>query len=228
MCTAVAAASEPVRIFAAASLQGPLDTVARDWAHPTSISYAGSGMIARQISLGAPTDLVILANPDWMAWLQDKGSITRQPRDLVSNRLVLIGPRGAMPLPDPDATSLLGRLADTRLAMGLHASVPAGIYARAWLDHIGAWQALLPHLAETDSVRAALALVARGEVQLGIVYASDAAAEPDVEILWTVPQNQHPPIRYPAASITAEGAAFLDFLMTRTDVFLAAGFAALP
>jgi len=228
MCAAAAAASEPVRIFAAASLQGPLDTVARDWGHPTSISYAGSGTIARQISLGAPADVVILANPDWMAWLQEKGVVTDASRELISNRLVLIGPREAMPLLDPDAAALLVRLAGARLAMGQHASVPAGIYARAWLEHIDAWQALHPHLAETDNVRAALALVARGEVPLGIVYGSDAIAEPDVTLLWTVPQDQHPPIRYPAASITPEGAAFLDFLMTRTDAFLAAGFAALP
>ena len=218
----------PLTIFAAASLQGPLDEIARSWPGDTTISYAGSGTIARQISLGAPADVVILASPDWMDWLAERGHLYGAAIDLLSNRLVLIGPAGAAPLPAPSAEALRDRLGDGRLAMGQHEAVPAGLYAAAWLRHIGAWDGLRAQLAETENVRAALVLVSRGEAPLGLVYASDAAAEPGVAVLHTVPPDTHPPIRYPAAAITAAGAPFLDHLAAHRDRFVAAGFTALP
>ena len=221
-------APEPLRVFAAASLQGPLDTIARDWPAQVVVSYAGSGTLARQVSQGAPADVVILANSVWMDWLVERRDITAPVTDIVSNRLVLIGPAAARALPNPDPQALLDRLAGGRLAMGQHLSVPAGIYARAWLEHIDAWAVLRPHLAETDNVRAALFLVARGEVPLGVVYASDAFADARVFVLWTIPDDQHPTIRYPAAALTDRGAAFLGHLGTRTDAFVGAGFTALP
>jgi molybdate transport system substrate-binding protein len=220
--------ADPVRVFAAASLQGPLDQIGQNWPDGAAISYAGSGTVARQISLGAPADLVILANAAWMDWLSDQGHITAPATDLLSNRLVLIGPAGSAPMQDPKAADLLARLGGGRMAMGQHMSVPAGIYGKAWLDTIGAWDALRPHLAETDNVRAALVLVARGEMPLGLVYASDAVSSPAVDILWAVPPAQHPPIRYPAAALTPAGAAFLDHLRSQTAVFVAAGFEAVP
>jgi len=219
-----AATAAPTRVFAAASLQGPLDAVAANFASDVVISYAGSGTIARQVALGAPVDAIILANSLWADWLVDQGHAQPAPRDMLSNRLILIGPVGALPLPAPDADTLRDRLGDGRLAMGQHMSVPAGIYAQAWLAGIGAWDALRPHLAETENVRAALTLVARGEAPLGIVYASDAAATDAVSVLWTVPTDQHPPIHYPGLSFTGAGVAFLDHVMTQRDTFVAAGF----
>lgn len=218
----------PVRVFAAASLQGPLDKIALGWQGDVVASYGGSGTMAHQISRGAPADIVILASTAWMDWLLENGHIAGPATDVISNRLVVIGPVGSAPLPDPTASDLLHRLQDGRLAMGQHQSVPAGIYAKAWLQHIGAWDALRPHLAETDNVRAALVLVARGEMPLGVVYASDAASSEAVSVLWSVPPTQHPTIRYTAAALTPEGNAFLDYLLTRADAFIAAGFAALP
>lgn len=220
--------AEPLRIFAAASLQGPLDEIAQDWDGDAVISYAGSGTLARQISLGAPADIVILANSAWMDWLLENQHVSGPAIDVISNQLVLIGAQGSAPMPDPTAIDFLNRLQDGRLAMGQHLSVPAGIYAQAWLQAIGAWDALRPHLAETDNVRAALILVARGEMPLGVVYASDAMSGAPVSVLWTVPPAQHPPIRYPAAALTPAGADFLTYLGTRTDAFVAAGFTALP
>lgn len=231
LCGAVLAApgqAEPLRIFAAASLQGPLDEVAQNWSEDATISYAGSGTLARQISLGAPADVVILANETWMDWLLENGHVAAPVTDILSNTLVVIGPAGSAPLDAPTAGDLLARLGDGRLAMGQHQSVPAGIYAKAWLDAIGAWDTVRPHLAETDNVRAALILVARGEMPLGVVYGSDAASSDAVSVLWTVPASQHPPIRYPAAALTPVGADFLTYLGTQADVFVAAGFAALP
>ncbi|TMM55196.1 molybdate ABC transporter substrate-binding protein [Sulfitobacter sabulilitoris] len=208
-----AQAQDPVTVFAAASLRGALDDIARTYPAPVVVSYGGSGTMARQIALGAPADLVILASPDWMDWLRDQGALADRKRvDLLRNRLVLIGPAGARPLPNPDAAALLDALQGGRLAMGQRAAVPAGIYARAWLAGIGAWDALAPHLAETDNVRAALALVARGEATLGVVYATDAAADTSVDVLWTVPEDRHPPIVYPAAALSDAGDAFLRHL----------------
>ncbi|APX13814.1 molybdate ABC transporter substrate-binding protein [Tateyamaria omphalii] len=220
------AQAEPLRVFAAASLQGPLDAVAATWDGPVVISYGGSGAMARQISQGAPADAVILANADWSDWLLDRGIGTAPPRPLLSNGLVVVGPAGALPLPDVSADALLARLDGGRLAMGQHMSVPAGIYARAWLGEIGAWDTLQPHLAETENVRAALALVARGEVPLGIVYASDAVASSEVTVLFDVPTDAHPAILYPGLALTPEGAAFLDHVAAQIDRFVAAGFRA--
>ncbi|WP_299623706.1 molybdate ABC transporter substrate-binding protein [uncultured Tateyamaria sp.] len=220
--------AEPLRIFAAASLQGPLDAVAAGWSDRARISYGGSGTLARQISLGAPADIVILANTAWMDWLVDQGHITGPGTDFLSNDLVLIGPAGARALLAPSADALISRLDGGRMAIGQHMSVPAGIYAKAWLENIGAWNSLRPHLAETDNVRAALVLVARGEMPLGVVYSSDAASSDAVSVLWTVPRDQHPPIRYPAAALTPAGAAFLAHLTSQTAAFEAAGFRPMP
>ncbi|WP_240310348.1 molybdate ABC transporter substrate-binding protein [Pseudosulfitobacter sp. DSM 107133] len=210
--TCVAVTAQDVTVFAAASLRGALDEVAALSSDTVAISYGGSGAMARQVAQGAPADVVVLANPQWMDWLQEQGSVgpdTAAP--LLTNTLVLIGHTGPA-LSDPDATALLARLGDQRLAIGQRQSVPAGIYARAWLEQIGAWDALEPHLAEVENVRAALALVARGDAPLGVVYGSDALAEPKVSVLWQIPEDQHPPITYPAAALTPAGAAFMDTL----------------
>lgn len=222
------AAAEPVRIFAAASLQGPLDEIVSEYDAGGTISYGGSGALARQISLGAPADIVILANRTWADWLFETGTVPAPPRAILSNRLVLITPLGGPVFDTLDATALRRALGDGRLAMGQHQSVPAGIYARAWLEYLGAWEDLRTQLAETENVRAALALVARGEAPLGIVYASDARASADVSVAWVIPPDQHPRILYQALPLTPSGTAFLDHLLTRIDAFTAAGFVALP
>jgi molybdate transport system substrate-binding protein len=219
--------TEPLRIFAAASLQGPLDVISEDWNIDTIINYAGSGTLARQIDYGASADLVILANAYWMDWLIERGQFAGTATDIISNQLVVIGPHGTAPMSNPTKTDLLDRLSGGRLAMGQRASVPAGIYAQAWLENIGAWGTIQNHLAETDNVRAALVLVARGEVPLGIVYSSDAASEEAVSILWRVPSDQHSLIRYPAIALTPTGEDFLAYIETRTDVLISSGFKAL-
>ncbi|WP_138935098.1 molybdate ABC transporter substrate-binding protein [Roseovarius arcticus] len=214
-------------VFAAASLHGVLAEIASHYTGDVAVSVGGSGQIARQIAQGAPADVVILASAAWMDWLEEQGSVDHGRRvDLVGNRLVLIGPSGASELPDVTADALLERLDGGRIAMGQTRGVPAGIYGREWLEAAGLWAAMEPHLAETDSVRAALALVARGEAPLGIVYVTDAAAEAGVRILYGVPDALHAPIVYPAAALTEAGKPFVEFLQADAarKIFAAHGF----
>lgn len=201
-------------VFAAASLRGALEEVTADFPASVVLSYGGSGTMARQVASGAPADVVLLANSDWMKWLADEGVEGAGNAQIIArNRLVLIAPAGSVPLADPaDLPARLGP--EGRLAMGQRDAVPAGSYARAWLTHSGLWQRLQRRLAETDNVRAALALVARGDAPLGVVYASDAQAEPEVQTIYEVPAEAHAPITYPAAALTAKGKALVDFLTT--------------
>nr|WP_309501562.1 molybdate ABC transporter substrate-binding protein [uncultured Roseovarius sp.] len=222
-----ARAEERVLVFAAASLQGALQEVIEGYPGHAVASYGGSGAMARQVALGAPADVVLLANSAWMDWLQENGHLRSETRrDLLGNTLVLVGPVNSAPLPVIDAQTLIARLAGQRLALGQTEAVPAGIYARAWMEHAGLWEALRPHLAETENVRAALVLVALGEAPLGAVYATDAAAEPRVKILYSVPQEAHPPIVYPVAAVTARGDAFAAYLHSpeAQRIFRAHGF----
>ncbi|MEL7098911.1 MAG: molybdate ABC transporter substrate-binding protein [Pseudomonadota bacterium] len=213
-------------VFAAASLRGVLEAAVIDYDPAPRIAYGGSGALAQQIARGAPAELVILASEDWMDWLTAQGLAPR-PVMLLGNRLVLVS-RAGPPLQAPDAEALLGRLGGGRLAMGQRRAVPAGVYAKAWLEGIGAWSALEPHLAEAQDVRAALAFVSRGAAPVGVVYASDAQAEPGLRVIYEVPEGAHPPIRYPAAAFSAQGDALLAHLRTQSAAFEAAGFEALP
>lgn len=198
-------------VFAAASLKNALDEVAAGFRAETgaavTLSYAGSSALARQIEQGAPADLFLSASPDWMDALARQGLIDPASRaDLLGNRLVLIAPKpsdGAPPAPFAlrNGADLTGRLGDGRLALALVDAVPAGVYAKAALQSLGLWSAVAPKTAQTDNVRAALALVALGETPLGIVYATDAVAEPRVTVLAPVPAESHPPIRYPVAAV---------------------------
>ena len=200
-------------VFAAASLQGVLAEIVAFYPGDVVVSVGGSGQIARQIAQGAPAEAVILANAAWMDWLEGQGAVSPAQRaDLLGNRLVLIAPADASDLAGVTADMLLARLSGGRIAMGQTRGVPAGIYGREWLENARLWEALALHLSETDSVRAALALVARGEAPLGIVYATDAFAEPGVRILYDVPVRMHTPIVYPAVALTKTGAAFIAFL----------------
>jgi len=227
--TPAVAAERPVTVFAAASLSGALDEIAVGYDGEVRLSFGGSGTMARQVAAGAPADVVVLANTLWMDWLMQQGVLTsEQPVTVAQNTLVLVGPADAKPM--AAIADLPDRLGADRLAMGQRDAVPAGNYARHWLESQGLWERLHPRLAETDNVRAALALVARGEVPMGIVYASDAVAEPRVKVLWSVEPKQTDPILYPAAAVTKEGAAFLAFLTTSQAqaILLKRGFRAGP
>ncbi len=210
LCTAATAA--PVTVFAAASLQGALDEIVQGHPSEVVLSYGGSGAIARQVAAGAPADVVILASADWMDWIEDQGLLQAgSRRALLSNRMVLIASSPGVPTTTlPDLSALLGP--GGRLAMGQRDAVPAGRYAREWLQSSGLWQSVENRLAETDNVRAALALVARGDAPLGVVYVTDALAEPRVHVIYDIPQADHSAIIYPAAALTDAGAAFLDDL----------------
>ncbi len=222
----------PLVVFAAASLQGPLDQAVAGWEAETGgeavISYAGTSALARQIAAGAPADLFISASADWMDWLEGEGGIVSETRtDLLGNALVIVGRSD----PVEPIETLPARLGEGLIALALTQSVPAGIYARAALGALGLWEPLAGHIVETDNVRAALTLADLGEADMAVVYRSDATAAPDLAILATFPEDTHPPIVYPAA-ITAEStapeiaASLLEWLQgaSAAAIFLSAGF----
>ncbi|MBN2907740.1 MAG: molybdate ABC transporter substrate-binding protein [Rhodobacteraceae bacterium] len=211
-----------ITVFAAASLKTAMDDIAASYAaqtgHGVDVSFAGSSALARQIQQGAPADIFISANPGWMDILDQGGLIVPETRfDLVGNTLVLIADD---PLAAPVAITadldLAGMLGGGHLAMAMVEAVPAGIYGKAALVSLGLWDGVASRVAQADNVRAALALVSLGEAPLGIVYATDAAADPKVGVIGTFPAGSHPPIVYPAAAVAASGtplnADFLSFL----------------
>lgn len=230
-------ARQPILVFAAASLQGSLDEVAAAWTRRSGqavkISYAGSSALARQIVQGAPADVFVSADAQWMDTLQAQGAIDPATRfDLVGNRLVLVAPADGGPRAVAlDRRGLAQALGDGRLAMAETTAVPAGRYGRAALTALGLWPTVSAHLAESDNVRGALAFVARGEAPLGIVYATDAQAEPRVRVVATFPAHTHPRIVYPAARVRAadpgRSAGFLAHMRGREAqrAFARAGFA---
>lgn len=229
---ALPATAAPLVIFAAASLQGPLDEAVAGWEAETGgeavISYAGTSALARQIAAGAPADLFISASADWMDWLEGEGGIDLETRvDLLGNALVVVG-QGE---PVEPIEALPARIGDGLIALALTESVPAGIYARAALGALGLWEALSGQIVETDNVRAALTLADLGEAEMAVVYRSDATAAPELSILATFPEDSHPLITYPAA-VMSESAApeaavnLLEWLQgaRATAIFFAAGF----
>ena len=217
-----AAQGRDVVVFAAASVKTALDEIKAGWSRATgkgvTVSYGGSNALARQIEQGAPADLFLSADLEWMDWARGKGLIRAETRlDLVGNRLVLVAPKGAAPALEPrPGLDLAPALEGGRLAIANPDAVPAGRYARAALTKLGAWDAVKDRTAPAENVRAALLLVARGAAPLGIVYRSDALAEPNVTVVGTFPEDSHPPIVYPAAvtaaSTTPDAEAFLRHL----------------
>ena len=197
--------AETLTIFAASSLKNALDEIVTlyqaDSKDTLIVSYAGSSALARQIEMGAPADIFISANETWMDYLQERKMILSESRfDLTNNSLVLIGnpTQTAISIVNPEL-KLSDYLSGSYLAMALTSAVPAGIYGKQALTSLGLWQDIETQIAQADNVRAALALVATGEAPLGVVYNSDAVAEPRVKILATFPTDSHAPIRYPAA-----------------------------
>jgi molybdate transport system substrate-binding protein len=213
------ALADEVVVFAAASLKNAMDQIATDFTaatgHKVTVSYAGSGQLAKQIIEGAPGDLFISANQEWMNEIEAAGEVAEGTRrDLLGNTLVLIAHgKDATPIGIGAATDLASLLGENKLAMAMVDSVPAGQYGKAALENLGQWDAVAPKVAQSDNVRAALALVSTGEAPYGIVYATDAAADDNVTVIGAFPQYSYPPIIYPAALTKgAADAADRDFL----------------
>ena len=213
-----------VLVFAAASLKTALDEINAQWhertGKRTAISYAASSALAKQIEQGAPADLFISADEDWMDYLAERKLIGPETRsDLVGNRLVLISSKGAdLRVDIVPGFPLLSLLGQGRLAMANTEAVPAGKYGRAALEALGVWESVKGRIAQAENVRAALLLVSRGEAPLGIVYESDAVSDSNVARVGTFPENTHPRIAYPIA-VTAGSTrpavyAFVNMLKT--------------
>jgi molybdate transport system substrate-binding protein len=211
-------------VFAAASMKNALDDIDAAYTAKTGVkvvaSYAASSALAKQIEQGAPADVFVSADTDWMDYAISRKNINEPTRvNLLGNSIVLIAPKDSRIGDVKIGQGFdLARLAgDGKIATGDVAAVPVGKYAKAALEKLGAWQAAAPKFAMAESVRAALTLVARGEAVLGIVYSTDAKVEPGVKIVGTFPADSHPPIIYPvAATSTAkpDAAGYLAFLKT--------------
>ena len=209
-------------VFAAASMKNALDDIDAAFTARTGVkvsaSYAASSTLAKQIEQGAPADIFVSADTDWMDYASAKKSIDEPTRvNLLGNSIVLIAPKDSKidHVTIASGFDLAALAGDGKIATGDVKSVPVGKYAKAALEKLGAWQAAEPKFAMADSVRAALTLVARGEAALGIVYATDAKVEPGVKVVGTFPADSHPPIIYPVGATTTakpEAKDYLDYL----------------
>jgi molybdate transport system substrate-binding protein len=219
-----AAQAADVTVFAAASLKNALDDAAKRYEAKTGdkviVSYAASSALAKQIENGAPADIFFSADLDWMDYLEQNKLIdTASRHTLLGNTLVLIAPKDstASLVIEKNFPLLQALGADGKLAMASVDTVPAGKYGKAALTHLGVWEAVSPRVAQAENVRAALALVAKGEAPLGIVYGTDAKSEQAVRVVGTFPEDSHPKILYPVAltaSAKPEARKFLEFLLS--------------
>lgn len=215
-------AGEPLTVFAAASLQEALTAAGAAWTArsgtPVRFSFGASSAMARQIDHGAPADVFLSADEEWMDWLEGRrGIVVATRRRLLSNQLALIAPAGSKTaLKIAPGMPLARTLGSGRLAVADTVAVPAGRYAQASLTSLGVWTSVSGKLLPAENVRTALAYVARGEAALGIVYVTDAKAEPRVRVVGLFPASSHPPIVYPgavtASSRDGRARSFLDFL----------------
>jgi molybdate transport system substrate-binding protein len=234
-------AGRDVVVFAAASLKNALDEIAVAWTRESGgkkavLAYAASSALAKQIEHGAPADLFASADLDWMDYAQSKGLIRPDTRvNLLGNRLVLIAPKtSSLALNLASGLDLGAALGSGRLVMANVSAVPAGKYGKAALEKLGAWDSVKDKVVQADNVRAALLFVSRGEAPLGVVYQTDASADPNVRIVAVFPEDAHPPIVYPvaitAASTNQDAQAFLAFLRSGSAraVFEREGFKLLP
>ena len=235
---ASAAHAAPVTVFAAASLKNALDEVGAQYAKTggdARFSYAASSAIARQIEQGAPADIYVSADSDWMNYLADRKLIVASSRkDLLTNNLALIAPADSkVAVKIGKGMPLAKALGDGRLAVA-GPDVPAGKYAKASLGALGVWDSVSGKLAQAENVRMALQYVARGESPLGIVYDTDAKVEPKVRIVGLFPAGTHPKIVYPVALVAAsknpDASKFLAYLSgpQAAAVFRKYGFTVLP
>jgi molybdate transport system substrate-binding protein len=221
---AVSAQPRDVTVFAAASLKNALDEASAKWGNDTSkktrISYAASSALARQIEAAAPADVFIPADLDWMNHVAGRKLIKDATRaNLLGNQIVLIaGKDSKLDLKPGPNFGLRTALGNGRLAMANVDAVPAGKYGKASLEKLGVWPSVADRVAQAENVRAALLLVSRGEAPLGIVYRTDAAADPSVKILGAFPDDSHSPVTYPiavlASSNNRDAEAFVAFLQS--------------
>ena len=229
----------PVTVFAAASLKNAFDDVGAAYkaktGHDVRFSYAASSALARQIEAGAPADVFVSADSDWMDYVSQRHLVVDATRrDLLTNHLALIAPADSkLVLRIGKGFPLAKALGDGRLAVA-GPDVPAGKYAKASLTTLGVWDSVSAKLAPADNVRGALLFVSRGESPLGIVYDTDAKVEPKVRIVGLFPDTSHPHIVYPGALVAKSGnpnaGEFLGFLQgpEAAAVFHKYGFIVLP
>ena len=219
----LAAQEKPLMVFAAASLKNALDDTNTAFSKSTGVkvvaSYAASSALAKQIEQGAPADIFISADLQWMDYVAERKLIKPDTRvNLLGNRLVLIAPKDSKldTITIANGFDIAKLAGDGRIAVADVKAVPAGIYAKAALEALGAWAAAEPKLAQAENVRATLAFVARGETPIGIVYETDAKIEPKVKIVGIFPEGSNPPVTYPvaatAASKNAQATSYLNFL----------------
>lgn len=224
-------------VFAASSLQEALDAASDEWVaagHGRPVlNFAATPALARQIGTGAEGDLFVSADEKWMDEVERKGLLVSSSRaDLLRNRLVLIAPASTPEVLDVrSGFRLAERLGNARLAMADPDAVPAGRYGKQALLSLGVWDSISSRIATAENVRAALALVSRGEAPLGVVYATDALAEPDVAVIGQFPAASHDPIVYPIAKLKSssdpDAEGFRAFLLSERGmaVFRRFGFA---
>jgi molybdate transport system substrate-binding protein len=222
----VVAQERSIIVFAAASMKNALDDVDDAFTKQSSIkvvaSYAASSALMKQIEQGAPADVFLSADIDWMDYGAKRNLIKNDTRlNLLGNRLVLIAPRDSKfgDVSIAPGFDLAGLAGNGRIATGDVRAVPVGLYAKAALEKLGVWAAVEPKIAMAENVRAALMLVARGEAPLGIVYETDAKIDRGVKIVGVFPEDSHPPIIYPVAltkDAKPDAAQYLAFLRTQT------------
>jgi molybdate transport system substrate-binding protein len=219
----LAAQEEPLMVFAAASLKNALDDANAAFSKTSGVkvvvSYAASSALAKQLEQGAPADLFISADLQWMDYVAERKLIKPDSRvNLLGNKLVLIAPKDSKldTITIANGFDIAKLAGDGRIAVADVKAVPAGLYAKAALQSLGAWAAAKPKLAQAENVRATLAFVARGETPIGIVYETDAKIEPKVRIVGVFPDSSYSPVTYPVAATpaTTNAAAmrYLEFL----------------
>jgi molybdate transport system substrate-binding protein len=228
------ARADNLTVFAAASLKNALDDISAKWKEGNgatiAASYASSSTLAKQIEQGAPADVFVSADQQWMDYV-DKKSLVEKPHDLLGNRLVLIAAKDSkVALTIEPGAKLSEALGDGKLSVGDPSNVPAGIYAKEALTNLKLWDSVQPKLAPAADVRAALTLVSRGEAPLGIVYETDAKVDPNVRIVSVFPEDSHKPIVYPVAVVKTtknpDAAKFVAFLSgpAAKEIFMKYGF----
>jgi molybdate transport system substrate-binding protein len=239
LATSASADDAKLTIFAAASLKTALDKVSTEWTaaskKETSISYAASSALAKQIESGAPADVFISADTSWMSYLTDKKLVAADAVvNLLGNEIVLIAPADSkIETKLEKGVDLAALVGDGKLAMADVKAVPAGKYGKAALESLGAWAGVEAHVAQAENVRAALKLVSTGEAAMGIVYVTDAHADASVKVIATFPASSHPAIVYPAAVLASsknpDAAGFVAFLRSpkALELFKAEGFTVL-
>jgi molybdate transport system substrate-binding protein len=208
-----------VTVFAAASLKESMDEQARRFeaasGNKVIVSYGASNALAKQIESGAPADVFISADLDWMNYLDQRKVLKSNTRsNLLDNTLVLVEPAaGTSILKIAPNFPLASALGPEKLAMANPDSVPAGKYGKSALQSLGVWKSVEAKIARAETVRAALALVARGEAPFGIVYRTDAMADKGVKVVDVFPPNSYPPIVYPIAVVAGANSSAADALV---------------